>query len=209
MKEERLVREVCQWLKSQGFQPETEVTLGKRGRKIRVDIFVDRNPLPPLAIEVKSRRTELFEGVGKALFYAAYLPECEVWLAMPSSMCKLANHLTPLLIPFALFDATHKTLVTTIDKHTLEAKVYVCPICGEKIGNIRNKKWLDFHLIKEHGLDSGELFEAIRIYKAYKHDESLRRKIESAMVASETDEYPEKDEAYWSKHLKELKEGEL
>jgi hypothetical protein len=209
MNEKRLVQEVCQWLKKQGFQPQTEVTLGRRGRKIRVDVFVDRTPLPPLAIEVKSRKTELFDGVGKAIFYAAYLPECEVWLAMPSVMCKLAKHLTPLVMPFALFDITHKTLVKTEDKYTIEAKVYVCPLCGEKIGDISKEKWLNIHMEKKHGLSVNELFEALRIYQVYKHDESLRRKIASAMVTSETDEYPEQNEIYWSKDLKELKEGEL
>ncbi len=200
MNEKYLTKKICGWLKEQGFYPETEVTLGKRGRKIRVDIYVDRKPLPSLAIEVKGDKAGLFDGIGKAMFYSAYT-NCEVWLAMPSNMCKLASRLLPLRLPFKLFDTTKmqliedKTSTKTPTRPTLN--IYVCPLCGEKIGNVNEKGWLKLHLQRRHDTSIEELFKAIRIYRALRYDETLKRQVEYALAHSEEFEYAEGGESEW------------
>lgn len=196
MKEEVLVKKICNWLKNQGFYPETEVTLGKRNRKIRVDIYVDRNPQPPLAIEVKAQKGGLFDGIGKALFYTAYT-DCEVWLALPHRMCKLASHLNPLNLPFKLFDTSNLKLMESNPRLRPSYKIYICPLCGEKVGDVNRKMWLKLHLLRRHGTTMQELFEAIRIYKMIKYDKKLKRTIDYAISHSEEYDYTEGNEYEW------------
>jgi len=194
MNEEQLVRRICEWFKKQGFSPETNVRLGKRGRKIQVDIYVDRNPQRSLAIEVKKDKKGIFDGIGKALFYATYT-DCEVWLAMPTNMCKLAMHLNPLHLPFRLFDTTHMQLVpdTYANADNFVVKIYICPLCGEKVGDVTKKNWLNVHLINKHGVDVKEMFEALSFYKLAQRNE-LKSRLKYAEIESEGGESEWQDE---------------
>ena len=191
MKEITFVEQLCKWLKNQGYDPQTNVLIGKKGRRIEVDIYCERGAESPLAIEVKTDRQGMFDGIGKAFFYTAYT-DCEVWLAVPSSVVKHLKKLNREDLPFQTFDITHMELIKNARDYDYNTRTllrsYICPICGEKVGNVNNANWLNIHLEARHTLDLHELKQAIRTYKLIQQDEVQKAKIARLKIIYEQDE---------------------